>query len=55
MLVGYNNDSKQFTSLDEWSDVDPGKGYWILMGGRATDTYIYAPGYNPFIPGSGGA
>jgi hypothetical protein len=47
MIMGYNNNSKQFTPLENTSNMDPGNGYWILMGGRATDTYIYAPGETP--------
>ena len=53
MIMGYDNDSKQF-QINDWDNFDPGKGYWILMGGKAADTYIYAPGYNPFIPGGAG-
>jgi len=43
-IMGYNNDSKKFTEISNQNNFDPGKGYWILMAGRATDTYIYAPG-----------
>ena len=51
-LLGYNNATKQFTSIVDPSvatqnDLYPGKGYWVLMSGQGNDTYIYAPGLTP--------
>ena len=44
MLVKYDNNAKQFGQVGNTENVCSGQGYWILMGGRASDTYVYAPG-----------
>ena len=44
MIVKHDNSAKQFGTVENSESLSSGQGYWILMGGRATDTYIYAPG-----------
>ncbi|MDP2696381.1 MAG: Ig-like domain-containing protein [bacterium] len=44
MIVKHDNSAKQFGTVENSNFLSSGQGYWILMGGRATDTYIYAPG-----------
>jgi len=44
MLVNYDNSAKQFGQVYNENSISAGQGYWILMAGRASDTYIYAPG-----------
>ncbi|MFA5172878.1 MAG: YDG domain-containing protein [Candidatus Paceibacterota bacterium] len=44
MLLGYNNTTKQMTSLTGDNLLNPGEGYWVLLDGKATDSYIYTIG-----------
>ncbi|MFA6355428.1 MAG: hypothetical protein WCW65_03315, partial [Candidatus Paceibacterota bacterium] len=45
MLVGYNNTSKQMAYKTATTALNPGEGFWVLLGGtNATDTYIYTIG-----------
>ena len=48
-IVKYDNSAKQFGDVFNNGVLSAGQGYWILMGGRATDTYIYAPGETPEV------
>jgi len=44
MLVSYNNTSKQMSYKIGTDAMNPGDGFWVLLSGKATDTYIYTLG-----------
>lgn len=44
MLLGYDNSSKQITSLSSSDLMKPGEGFWVLLDGKASDSYIYTVG-----------
>ena len=47
MILNYNNSdpiNKYFSEIHNSDSIFAGQGYWILLGGKASDEYIYAPG-----------